>query len=83
MGELRWKGSKDGEGDGNGVWWIKQTVSLAGFWVSLRYGSLVYDAIYDIELETISDLLNLPPILLSPYRQLMHVVSLPGDVLYI
>jgi hypothetical protein len=40
MGELGWKGREDGQEQG-GVWWIKQTVSSGGFWVSLRYGLLL------------------------------------------
>lgn len=75
MGELGWKGREDGEGDG--VWWIKQTVSSGNLMLSLAYG-IWYRIRYVItscELETISDLLNLPPILLSPYRQLTHAVS--------
>lgn len=78
MGELGWKGREEEEGQGDGVWWIKQTVSLGGFGASLAYGIFWYRIRYMIsscELETISDLLNLPPILLSPYRQLTHAVS--------
>lgn len=50
MGELGWKGREEEEADGNGVWWIKQTVSsgnlmlslACGIWYRIRY------TIYDI-----------------------------------